>query len=396
MVGLDVDRARAVWWSLAALLGATVAFVLYSFVGTFVFALFIYYATRPAYRRIRRRVRQRTLAAALSLLVFALPAVVLLAYTLAIALQEVPKLDGVDLGPLVTAVEPYIDVSQIVEDPASLLADSAGIETIRSMLSAGLEYAGFIGAGLLHLFVMFAVAFYLLRDGGRLSRWVVQLSDDRGVFDAYLRAVDRSLSNVFFGNILNAILTGAIGAISFSLLNLFAPAGLAIPYPALTGLLTGVGSLIPVIGMKIVYVPVLAYLGFRSVVLGGGYEFVAAFFVVAFVIVDLLPDFVLRPYVSGRQLHVGLVMFAYILGPVLFGWYGIFLGPLLLVLVYHFGRLVLPELVERAPVQPTAVDPGALGPTEAVPSPDDPPTDAGDGAAAEPTGPAQPEADDDE
>jgi hypothetical protein len=49
------------------------------------------------------------------------------------------------------------------------------------------------------------------------------------------------------------------------------------------------------------------------------------------------------------------VLFAYILGPVVFGWYGLFLGPLLLVLVVHLARIVLPELVRGESPTPDAV-----------------------------------------
>jgi hypothetical protein len=38
-------------------------------------------------------------------------------------------------------------------------------------------------------------------------------------------------------------------------------------------------------------------------------------------------------------------MFAYIFGPLLFGWYGLFLGPLLLVVITDFARVVVPDLV---------------------------------------------------
>jgi hypothetical protein len=59
-------------------------------------------------------------------------------------------------------------------------------------------------------------------------------------------------------------------------------------------------------------------------------------------------------------------MIAYTFGPLLFGWYGIFLMPMLLVLVFHFARLVLPELVQGRAIQPTAVDPGVADPTGGV------------------------------
>ncbi len=378
MVDLDVDRARAFWWGLAAVFGLTVAFVVHAFIGTFVFAIFIYYATRPAYKRIRRRIHRRSVAAGLSLAVFALPAIALLAYTIAIALQEVSKLNGDQLGPVMGLIEPYANVSGIVENPATLV-DQASVETARSTLFAALDYIGFIGTGLLHLFVMFALAYYMLKDGSRLSRWFLQFGDERGVLETYARAVDQDFASIFFGNILNAILTGAIGAISFNLLNLMAPPGLQIPYPALLGVLTGVASLIPVVGMKIIYVPMLGYLGYTAYVQDGGFGYVALVAGVTIVIVDLLPDFILRPYVSGRNLHIGLVMFAYILGPLLFSWPGIFLGPIILVLVFHFARIVLPELLSGTTIRPVAVDPTYLTQTETTPPPDEPEPNVADG-----------------
>jgi hypothetical protein len=59
-----------------------------------------------------------------------------------------------------------------------------------------------------------------------------------------------------------------------------------------------------------------------------------------------------RPYVSGRDLHLGLIILAYVFGPLVWGWYGLFLGPMVLVLGVHFGRLVLPELVAGVEIEP--------------------------------------------
>jgi hypothetical protein len=65
----------------------------------------------------------------------------------------------------------------------------------------------------------------------------------------------------------------------------------------------------------------------------------------SFALLDIIPQTVLRPYLSGRGIHTGLVLFAYVLGAALFGWYGLFLGPLLLVLVAQAANVVLPELL---------------------------------------------------
>ena len=360
--GWDFDRSRIVWWVFGAVLGAAVLFVVYSFVGTFVFGIFIYYATRPVYNRLRLRVGPPSVAAATALLVLALPVILLMAYTGAIALQEFSNVASrTDINGVQTAIQPYINVSTVARSPEELLANPDP-ELIRGIGESALGYLGFIGNAALHLFVMIALAFYLLRDDHKLSRFFRrQFADDGGVVNAYVRSVDRDFNNVFFGNILNALFTGTIGAAAYNTLNLVAPAGIAIPYPTLLGLLTGAASLIPIVGMKLVYVPVSAYLGADAALNAPELLWFPVLFAsVSFVIVDTIPDLVLRPYVSGRDLHVGLVMLAYILGPLLFGWYGIFLGPMILVLVVHFVRVVLPELVAGEPIRPWAVDPTYL------------------------------------
>ncbi len=389
---LDVNWPRTAWIGFGVVLAGAVLFVLHAFVGTFVFGLFIYYATRRLYRRIRRRVGPPSVAAALSLALLALPALTLLYYTLAIALQELGKVTArlndadarVQFGPYFDVIEPYVELSSIVEDPTSLVTNAGTVDAVLNSLEAAVGYLGFLGTGLLHLFVMFALAFYLLRDGARLGRWGTNFTDRRGVLDHYFRQVDRSLDKVFYGNILNAIITGVVGAITFSLLNLVAPAPLRIPYPALTGLLAGIASLVPVVGMKLVYVPLGIYLASVAAVNGEGWWFVGLFVAMAFVVVDTIPDLVVRPYVSGGTLHVGALMFAYILGPLLFGWYGIFLGPMLLVLVVHFVRIVLPELLTGTPIEPYSVDPSQVvgGPSPDVTDPDP----AGEAVAADEVG----------
>jgi len=392
------DRSRLAWWAIGALLAAVLAAVVHAYLGTFVFGVFVYYATRPVYRRLKRRIKHPSVAAAVSLVVLALPAILLLGYTIAIAIQEYNRLPvDYQFATVQAYLRPYLDLSTIPQTPDELLAGD-GIDVVTDLVNSASGYLGVIASVLLHLFVVIVIAFYLLRDGHRLSRWVRRrFSDDEGVFEVYAAAVDRSFHQVFFGNILNAVITAVIGAIAYNFLNAVAPAGAAIPYPTLLGLLAGVGSLVPVVGMKLVYFPAAVYLAAVGLLQGrpGLLWLTAAFVVVSFVIVDTIPDLVLRPYVSGRSLHVGLVMLAYIFGPLLFGWYGFLLGPMLLVLIVHFARLVLPELIAGVPIQPMAVDPGHMveGPIEEPPpaaGSEEPPTAAGDGGPRRPpdAGPA--------
>jgi len=288
-------------------------------------------------------------------------------YAITIVLQELDKyaqnttIDIEQLGIDPTLIDRVADPERLLQDGFAEMITEANLSQLLQSVESAFGTVAVLGVAAIHLFVMLAMAFYLLREDHRLARWFVRhFDDDRGTVRAFATAVDRDFNSIFFGNILNAILTGTIGVIAYSVLNVFAPPGTAIPAPALVGMLAGIASLIPVVGMKLVYFPVALLLLAQSLLAGtaGGLAFVIAFAVVSFVIVDTIPDLVLRPYVSGRSLHVGALMLAYTLGPLLFGWYGIFLMPMLLVFVVHFARIVLPELVDGSPIEPYAVDPG--------------------------------------
>ncbi|QKY19995.1 AI-2E family transporter [Halolamina sp. CBA1230] len=364
-----IDKGRLTWSAVGLALAAALAFVAYSFVGTLVFGLFVYYATRPIYRQLRRALDSPSLAAAVSLFALVLPALLLVSYAITIVLQELDRyaqtttIDVEQLGIDPALLDRIADPESLIQDGIAEMLASAELSQILQPIESAFGTVAVLGIAAIHLFVMLAMAFYLLREDHRLARWFVRhFDDERGTVRAFFVAVDRDFNSIFFGNILNAILTGTIGVIAYSILNVFAPAGGSIPAPALVGMLAGIASLIPVVGMKLVYVPVALALAVQSALSGapGGFAFVIAFVVVSFVIVDTIPDLVLRPYVSGRSLHVGALMLAYTLGPLLFGWYGIFLMPMLLVFVVHFTRLVLPELVGGEPIEPYAVDPSHI------------------------------------
>ncbi|WP_255196423.1 AI-2E family transporter [Halorarius litoreus] len=352
------DRTRAGLWAIAALFFGVLVFVAWRYVGTVVLGLFVYYVTRPVFRRIHQRVRNRTLAVATAIVTVTLPVLLLVAWTVTIAVQELASLaDSGAFGQVAVVLEPYLDVTQIrqqVEDAIQLVIadpnqlarlDFGALDGVMEALFGSLLLVANAG---LHLFIVVVITFYLLRDDYRIAAWARRtFFDEEGVLLAYFGAVDRDLKNVYFGNILNALMTGLLGAVVYSTMNLVAPDVVPIPNPVLLGLLTGVASLVPVIGMKLVWVPV-ALLMLADSLLSDPQTawFPVLFALVSVVVIDYIPDQLLRPYISGRSLHVGAIMLAYIFGPLLFGWYGIFFGPLVLVLVFEFARVVLPWLVD--------------------------------------------------
>jgi predicted PurR-regulated permease PerM len=377
-MNLDVlgDRSRVGWWLLGVAVAAAVLFIGHSFVGTFVLGLFVYYAVRPVNRRLEA-VLSSGPAAALTMVVVALPALLLGAYLVVIALGQLSSLQGPLASQYVQLLQPYLDVSQLRGGPLAALntirQQLSGSGVFRRVLSQGLGVLSTLTTGLLHLFLSLIFAFYLLRDEHNLAGWFrTEVGGEGTTPHSFLAAIDRDLHSVYFGNVLTVLLVAVVAVVVYNALNAIAPAPLSIPLPTALALATGLASFVPIVVGKLVYVPMGLYLAVRAFQVDPTLLwFPALFFVASFVFLDMLPVMILRPYLSGQTLHTGLVMFAYILGTVLFGWYGLFFGPLVVVFVVQFINIVLPGLLHERSVGPEATPATDIGSEPASGTADD-------------------------
>jgi predicted PurR-regulated permease PerM len=357
-VSLHVSRARAAWWGLLAVLAVALALFVAAFVGTFTLGLFLYYAVRPLHRHLLRRVERRWASASLTLLLVILPVLVLTGYVGLAALRDLLAIAGPELTDAVLANLPGEpdDVGTLVRSLTAYLGRLENLPELEGVVTAGVTTLLAVGNGLLHLTLALAFTFFLLRDGPRLAAWFrSDVAEEGAVADAYLTAVDADLEAVYFGNILTVLLVGVLSLVVYHGFDLVAPAGLALPFPTLAALLTGLATFVPLVVGKVVYLPVTASLlwqALRADAGAGPLSAVALFLVVSFVVLDFVPQTFVRPYVSGGTLHSGLVLFAYVLGAALFGWYGLFLGPLVAVLVVQAANVVLPELLHGEQLTP--------------------------------------------
>jgi predicted PurR-regulated permease PerM len=348
-----VDVERAALASLGLSLAAVVAYVAYSFVAPLTIAVFVYYATRPVYRRLDAVPIDLpgSVRAAVSILFIGVPLVLLVGYTVVLVAVEAQALvERYSLfETLLGGADPYIadrlpdpTFESVFEAYRSGEFDAA-LSFLRGNLAA---LTGFVTGFLFNLLVVLVTAYYLLLDGARVRSSVVRY-DDSGVLRRYLDAADEELSSVLFGNLLNVLAVAVVAVVVFTAYNAYVPAPVEVPSPALAGALTGVASLIPVVGMKIVYVPLAGYVAANAFLTGDTslLPYVAGFLVATAVVVDFVPDIVLRPYLSGERTHVGVLMLAYIFGPTLFGFYGLFFAPIVLVLALTFADVALPYVL---------------------------------------------------
>ena len=155
---------------------------------------------------------------------------------------------------------------------------------------------------------------------------------------------------MYFGYTLTIFAVMLLTAVIYSVFNFFAPGNLLIPVAILLAVVTGLFTLVPVVGRSIVYLAIAAILALGAI---QGDSTLLWYPLVFFLFMTIAFDNVvrtyIRPYLSGKMFHLSLVMFAYLLGPMLFGWYGIFLGPLLMVIVVQFLQVVVPQLRGEKP-----------------------------------------------
>ncbi|GAB7010556.1 AI-2E family transporter [Halorubrum trueperi] len=351
-----MDEKRFVIALFGLVIALIVGFIAYRFVAPLTVAVFLYYSTRRLFHRLERFRLPARVRAMVSLSLIGVPLIGLLSYTVLLLLLEARRFIGqYPVAETVGAENSWVgdlaELSNPTFDGIVAAYRSGQLDPLIEFVSEQASLLASTLSGLvLNLLITIVVTYYLLLDGSKFHEWLLTFDDDAMVRE-YLEAADAELEAVLYGNLLNVIAISIIAVVTYTGYNVIAPAAVEVPYPALAGALTGVASLIPVIGMKIVYVPLAAVTTIQPI-LGDDLAllvYVAGFLVVVAVVVDTIPDIVLRPYFSGKTTHVGLLMLAYIFGPVVFGFHGLFLAPIVLVLALTFADTALIRLLGGDP-----------------------------------------------
>lgn len=183
----------------------------------------------------------------------------------------------------------------------------------RQALSVGQNTFGF----LVSFFVMLYLLFFFLRDGASLSR---RIRDALPLHEDIKRNLSGKLTTVIRatvkGNIVVAMLQGALGGLIFWFLGIHAP--------VLWGTLMAFLSLLPAVGAALVWLPVAIYF------LATGVPGKGALLMAYGVLVIGLVDNVLRPVLVGKDTKMPdyVVLVSTIGGISLFGLNGFVIGPL--------------------------------------------------------------------
>lgn len=349
-----LSRNDVFWWLYVTALTGSALYIAYSFVGILALGLFGYYAIRPICTRFQTVIESKSLAAALTVSIVLVPVLVLSFYAGFRVFQQLEPLLGERAVSMLTEQFPWLDALQGSNggDLSSLLQNPPSLEQVTnvlfgSALQTGLGIVDVILGAFLLVALAATLSYALLVYDEAIAAAFATLAGDRETtVYSYALAVDSDLESVFFGNFLFILVMSVIATATYAATNLILPSEMQIPMVFTLGVLTGAASLIPLVVGKIVYLPVIGYLAVAAIQQGSGQlVFVGGLLVVYVLVLDILPQSIVQPYISGRQINAILLLFAYILGPILFGWYGFFFLPIVFVLMLEAIRIVLPALL---------------------------------------------------
>jgi len=192
--------------------------------------------------------------------------------------------------------------------------------------------------------LMLFTLFFLFRDGDRMYRTLRDVIPlDPAHKDAIFYRLYETLSAVMRGMFATACAQGVLTWIGLWIL--------ALPYAAFFGVLAGVVSLVPLLGAAAVWMPCTVYFAVVGELVRAGILLLYGAFVISMV------DNFLRPLLIGGQTRLPtLFLFFGMLGGVdAYGFLGLFLGPVLVAVVFVFARIYREQYVttEPAPLPPS-------------------------------------------
>lgn len=175
----------------------------------------------------------------------------------------------------------------------------------------------------LGLFIALITLFYMLRDGKHIREMIIKISPLADVYDKQIiDKIERAINSVVRGSLFTSLIKGILATFGFYVFG--------VSHALLWGMLTAVVSLIPGIGAGLTIIPAVLYLFVIN-------KFGAAIGLGIWgIIVVGLIDNILMPIIVGMSftVHPLLVMFSVIGGIIFFGPIGLFLGPLIIALLF--------------------------------------------------------------
>ncbi|MDS0280986.1 AI-2E family transporter [Haloarcula onubensis] len=306
---------------LLLVVGAVALALVAPFLQALLSAGLVAYLVAPVNRRLATRLGP-TVGTTVTILATVVVAVVPLALVVGVAAEQALAVARTASLPDAAAVQaglrPWLAPMPELDGFTGPLVDALRMG-FRGLLGGVLGVLGGIPGFLVGTVVFLFALFYLLRDGERLLGWLRRAAPlDPATADRLVERTDALLWAAVVGNVAVAGVQAVLTAVGF--------VALGIENVVFWGLATFLLSLLPIIGASIVWLPAVGYL-----LLVGRVPAAAVLLVYGSVVVSG-SDNLVRPLVMqrGTDLNAAVLVLGIFGGVSLFGFVGLFVGPVIL------------------------------------------------------------------
>jgi predicted PurR-regulated permease PerM len=251
--------------------------------------------------------------------------------------------------------------THLIEEPLAWISRwiPISVEQIRDEMMARMQTfaaAALKGAGAVvsaitssigHIILAFIILYFFLRDGAILTAKIVDsLPIPRAHTEHLMEIINSTITANLYGVLAVSSAQGLLMTIGFWFSSL--------PSPVTWGLVTFLCSMIPIVGVALIWIPAAITLFAKGAIWKG------IIFVLWSVLVVGLSDNIIRPWlVVGRvKQHPLLVLFSILGGTQAFGLPGLILGPVVVAITIALIKAIRVELYrqsEDAPSPPHAI-----------------------------------------
>ena len=346
-----MNTKNATLWFLASLIvlfGAVALLIAWPFLRSVASAIIVAVIFLPVYKRVLRWTGNRPTWASLAttlgivfLFLFPVSLILLKGTNEAItAAQRVNRLSaeqgGFGLFVMELAERPlhffgrFVDLSKY--DIHTAITN--GLQHLSlTVLSSGAAILGSLARFTVDFFLMLIVVFFLFRDG---EKWAAGLGSLMPLSPAQTLRLFRNINDTIIGNVYGILAVGFIQGVLTGLATAIA----GLPSPLLLGIAAFFASIMPVVGAALVWAPAGIYLIFTGALWKGLFLLLWGSVAISMV------DNVVRPWVvSGKvELHPLVLMFVILGGIQVFGFLGLFLGPVIVSVLAAVFQMLREEL----------------------------------------------------
>ena len=296
------------------------------FLGSIVAGIFLCYIFYPLYQRMLSVVKNSNVAAALMTSLVLLVIIIPLALLAQLIIVEVMGMySKVNLQQTVSSIVSYFN-----GDLQDVLADITK-QVLSFMASLLSSFVLSLPQKILNAFILAMTMFASFKGGEKLVNDIKAILPIRSAYkNSFINRFKQITDAIVYGVVIVSLVQGIAAMIAFYIFG--------VSSPALLGFLTFLAALLPIVGPAVVWVPVALF-----EYLSGNTSVAIGLVVYSIIVQNLLLELVVKTKIIGTKGKTPplLVLLGIVGGVMAFGFIGILLGPIILVILIEFLKVYL-------------------------------------------------------